>query len=287
LSEVKPYENPLVPNKKLRQMYVAMAEARILDEHIAKLQSGMKARRRLESTHGQEACRVSTTIELEPGDMVSDSQAGVVMDLLAGAKVDSQYLGEVASGEKAQSAKSYGNALKFVQMPWIKDGGDRLKLAMGAALSFKASQKTNVVVAFVPRGEISKGVWRDVLDLAAKMEMPIIFVVLPDSAARKNDESANISRRARAHKVPGIAVDANDAVAIYRVMQESMGRARSGGGPVLIECIAHRVAGERHDDPLDPLVQMSGFLLSRKVCTKAWLERAGGKLRNRIEAVKA
>ncbi len=84
MSETGQHENPLVPNKKLRQMYVAMAEARVLDEHIVRLQKGVKGRRRLDSTRGQEACRVSTAIDLVAGDLVSDSQVGVVMDLLAG-----------------------------------------------------------------------------------------------------------------------------------------------------------------------------------------------------------
>ncbi len=45
LSETGKYENPLVPNAKLRQMYVAMAEARVLDEHIAALQKNAKTGR--------------------------------------------------------------------------------------------------------------------------------------------------------------------------------------------------------------------------------------------------
>ena len=62
----------------------------------------MKERRRLDSTRGQEACRVSTAIDLGPGDLVSDSQVGVVMDLLAGAKVDSllKRVAELAFGEE-------------------------------------------------------------------------------------------------------------------------------------------------------------------------------------------
>ena len=87
MSETGVHENPLVPNAKLRQMYVAMAEARILDEHMARL--GRSKGKRLESIRGQEACRVSTAVDLGPGDLVSDSHAGVVMDLLAGAKVSS------------------------------------------------------------------------------------------------------------------------------------------------------------------------------------------------------
>ena len=83
-------ENPLVPNAKLRQIYLAMAEARVLDEALAKVQRRGKGRR-LESTRGQEACRVSTAIDLGAGDLVSDSQVGVVMDLIAGAKAGSLF----------------------------------------------------------------------------------------------------------------------------------------------------------------------------------------------------
>ena len=38
---------------------------------------------------------------------------------------------------------------------------------------------------------------------------------------------------------------------------------------------------------VDPLVQMKEFLLGRKVCTKAWLERAHDGLRRRIASGEA
>ena len=77
LSETGPYENPLIPNKKLRQMYVAMVEARVLDEHIAGMQRGVKGaaaagfdlgRGGLPGEHGDRA---------GTGDLVSDAQVGV------------------------------------------------------------------------------------------------------------------------------------------------------------------------------------------------------------------
>jgi TPP-dependent pyruvate/acetoin dehydrogenase alpha subunit len=84
--------------------------------------------------------------------------------------------------------------------------------------------------------------------------------------------------------VPGIPVDAGDAVALYRVAQESLGRTRGGDGPVLIECVAYPMEGSRGGAPADPLVQLEKFLLDRKVCSKAWLERAGNEMRRRIAA---
>src|SRR5271163_1915128 len=132
LSETGLHENPLVPNTKLRQMYEAMAEARVLDGHIARLQRRVKGRRRLDSTRGQEACRVSTAIDLGPGDLVSDSQVGVAMDLLAGAKIDSllKRVAEFHSAKKGDGAKS---ACDSGRLPWIDDAGERLRMAMGAA----------------------------------------------------------------------------------------------------------------------------------------------------------
>ncbi|HWW96820.1 MAG TPA: thiamine pyrophosphate-dependent enzyme [Edaphobacter sp.] len=286
MSETEMHENPLVPNTKLRQMYMAMAEARVLDEHIAKLQKTVKGRRRLKSTRGQEACRVSTAIDLGPGDLVSDSQVGVVMDLIAGAKVSSlvKRVAEIHSGRKTRGAK-LGETSGRV-LPWIEDAGERLRMAMGAALSFKTLGRTNVVVAYVRHGEVGKGVWRRVLALAGRLELPVIFVILPAVKGERRDGVANLSAKTARWGVPGIPVDAGDAVALYRVAQESLGRTRGGDGPVLIECAAYRMEGSAGDTAGDPLVQMEEFLLGRKVCTKAWLERAGERLRRRIAAAR-
>jgi TPP-dependent pyruvate/acetoin dehydrogenase alpha subunit len=285
LGEMGLHENPLVPNEKLQQIYVAMAEARELDNHIARLQKRAKGRRRrLDSTRGQEACRVSTAIDLVPGDLVSDSQVGVVMNLLAGEKVDSlvKRVAEFQSGKKAKVTKALGVSRRV--LPWIEDAGERLRMALGAALSFKTLGMTNVVVAYVRQGEIAKGVWRQVLGLASKLELPVIFVVLPAAKAAGGVGVAKLSDKARRCGVPGIPVDLGDAVALYRVAQESMGRTRAGDGPVLIECREFRVEGKGGRAPVDPLAQMRGFLLGRKVCTTAWLEGAGDGLRRRIAA---
>jgi TPP-dependent pyruvate/acetoin dehydrogenase alpha subunit len=289
LSETGLHENPLVPNKKLRQMYVAMVEARVLDEHIARVQKrvkSLKGRKKLESIRGQEACRVSTAIDLGPGDLVSDSQAGVVMDLLAGEKVSSllKRVAALHSGKKAKSAKADGVSARL--LPWIEDAGERLRMAMGAALSFRTLGRANVVVAYVRHGEVARGVWRQVLGLASELELPLIFVVLPPVKGEKRNDVANLSAKTARWGVPGIPVDVGDAVALYRVAQESMGRTRGGDGPVLIECIQCRVKGKSAGASFDPVVQMAKFLLDRKVCTKTWLESAGEGLRRRIAAPK-
>jgi TPP-dependent pyruvate/acetoin dehydrogenase alpha subunit len=290
LSEAGSYENPLVPNKKLLQMYGVMADARALDEHIQRLQKGVTGRRRLDSTRGQEACRVSTALELLPGDLVSDSQAGVVMDLISGAQSKAQIdsllerVAEFHEGKIDEAKLVKEGALARV-LPWVDDVGNRLRMAMGAALSFKTLKRGSLVVAYVGHDELGKKEWREVLEIASRLELPMIFVVLPGSG-KDQGGVRQLSAKARGWGMPGMPVDAHDAVALYRVTQESLGRIRGGGGPVLIECKGYRVEGTRKDSTEDPLAQMKSFLLGRKVCTQAWLEKAGERLHGRISSSK-
>jgi TPP-dependent pyruvate/acetoin dehydrogenase alpha subunit len=281
LSEPGPQENPLIPNKKLRQIFVAMTEMRVLDayiaEHIAGLQRGRKARRRLDSTAGQEACRVSTAIDLEPGDLVSDAHTGVAMDSLL------RHVAELASGTKKRGASLGGDGAAR-QLPWIEDVGDRLRMAMGAALAFKTMKQTNIVVAYVRHGDVSNELWRQILSLASTLELPVIFVVLPDGASKKKKRNGAdaLTAKSRSWGVPGIPVDASDAVALYRVAQESIGRTRNNGGPVLVKCVSYQLKNEQKSSAVDPIVQMKSFLIGRKVCTEAWLDRVEDRLQKEI-----
>lgn len=281
LSKAKPHENPLVTNKKLKQLYVAMVEARALDERAAHLQARAK-KRRLKSRQGEEACRVSTAIELVSGDLVSDTQDGIVMERIAGGSTGSvlRLLNATFSSVKRRTAGPPSRSEAARQLPWVEDAGDRLRIAMGAALSFKVLGRSNVVVAYVYHWELPDVVWRRLLGLSAKLELPVILVVLPEARSRNG---RSLSVKAQACGVPGFPVDAGDAVAIYRVAQESIARTRGDGGPVVIECMTHRLPGKQKSLD-DPIVQMRSFMLGRKVAGKAWLDGAGRSFRRRIEA---
>jgi TPP-dependent pyruvate/acetoin dehydrogenase alpha subunit len=266
-------------------MYTAMVEARLLDEHIAKLQRKAKARHRLYSTFGQEACRVATAIELKQGDLVSDDQVDATMDLLFGANLTSllRHIAAVVSGTKARTTMPTEEVVATRQLTWIDDASDRLKIAIGAALTFKTLKQTNIVVVYVHREELPKRVWKQILTLVAKLNLPIIFVVLPE-ADNKDARTANICAKARSAGIPGIPVDANDAVALYRVAQESIGRSRGGDGPVLIECISCGPLGQQSEGMDDPILHMKNFMVGRKVCSEDWANHAGDLFRKKIAA---
>ncbi|GGA54452.1 hypothetical protein GCM10011507_02150 [Edaphobacter acidisoli] len=273
MSNSKPHENPLVPNKRLREIYTLMSEARALDDFA--VQAATRAKVAFKSTRGEEACRVSTAIGLGSGDLISDSHESVVMHMITGGSVHS--LLRRLDTILARKLPSQTRPQKIAPLPWTKNALTRLTMATGAAASIKATRRPNLVMAYAQSRDLSDAEWSSLLKIAAEMELPIIFVVLPGHGNR------NLCALAHKLGLPGFPVDADDAVALYRVAQESIGRARGDGSAVLIECHTLRPS-HGHEAQNGPIPLMQKFLLDRKVSGKTWLNGVGRAYQKHLEA---
>lgn len=203
------------------------------------------------------ACLASLAASLQKGDLLSEGGGGVSLALLR----------QTTALRLTKRAMDPESADGVVPLPTMAVATERLLMAVGAAVAAKASRKGQVLVVLVDAGEITLPLWRQMLGFVARLELPLLFVVLP---ARGIAGQGRLSAKATGWGVPGFPVDGADALALYRVVQESLGRLRTGGGPVLIECITWRVAGQR---PADPLARLRELLLARGVSTLAMLER--------------
>jgi len=261
------WENPLIPNKKLRELYTAMVELRLLEQHVAKLQHRPKPSTRLHLHTGEEGCLVSTALSLHPGDLTSEPHTGIATRFLRGVKLSTLL-------EPAPASRSTD------ELPAIADTAIRLHLTIGAALALAANKKGSIAVAYVYAGDLALPQWKPILKLAAAHAAPVLFVTLPAEGAAKPGQ---LSLASTSCGVPGIPVDAADPVALYRVAQESMLRARSGGGPVLMECIPFQLPG-KPVPPADPILTMQQFLLPRGVATEAWLQSISTRFAARLKA---
>ena len=85
------------------------------------------------------------------------------------------------------------------------------------------------MVVYVLPDEVPAALWRKALTFAAEQELPVVFVVLPAHGASAKARSTRLrsERAGPGLRRAGHPVDADDAVAIYRVAQESIGRART------------------------------------------------------------
>jgi hypothetical protein len=126
------------------------------------------------------------------------------------------------------------------------------EITTGVALASKLHHLGPLVLAFTTTPpEQSKSA----LLLAAEHKLPIIYV-------QKNAPlSTNVVSNAT-YGFPVMTVDANDAVAIYRVAQEAIYRARIGGGPTLVACCRL--------EEKDPLAYMQHYLEKKGLWSAVW-----------------
>src|SRR5438477_4024758 len=117
--------------------------------------------------------------------------------------------------------------------------------ACGGGYSFKIKGTDNVAAAFFGDGASNNGAFHEGLNMASIWKLPPLFICennqfateVPNSYAAGNP---NVASRAVAYGLPGIEVDGNDIRAVFAAAEEAVERARSGGGPTLIECKTYR-----------------------------------------------
>ena len=117
--------------------------------------------------------------------------------------------------------------------------------ATGAGYSFKLLKTDRVAVAFFGDGAVNNGAFHEGLNLASIWKLPVLFVCENNEFATEVAfcyAAANpiVAERATAYGLPGVSLDGNDVLAIHAAAGEAVKRARSGGGPTLLECRTYR-----------------------------------------------
>ncbi|MNI15257.1 2-oxoisovalerate dehydrogenase subunit alpha [compost metagenome] len=117
--------------------------------------------------------------------------------------------------------------------------------AVGIALAAKMKNKDFVTFVSFGEGSSNQGDFHEGLNFAGVHKLPVIFVCENNqyaiSVPLHKQVSGKIADRAIGYGFPGIQVDGNDALEMYRVMKEARERALRGEGPTLIEMISYRI----------------------------------------------
>jgi TPP-dependent pyruvate/acetoin dehydrogenase alpha subunit len=133
--------------------------------------------------------------------------------------------------------------------------GAHLTIALGAAWSAQYRGEPRVAVAFFGDGTTNIGAFHESLNLASVWKLPVVFVCennlyMEYTPIGSVTAVANpAADRASAYGLDSILVDGNDADAMYLTARECLDRARSGGGPSLIEARTYRSSGHAGAEP--------------------------------------
>ena len=125
--------------------------------------------------------------------------------------------------------------------------------AVGIALAAKIRRTGQVALTTMGEGSSNQGDVHEGLNFAAIHKLPFVFVVENNGyaisvPAAKEVSVEDVADRASGYGIPGVVVDGADVLACYKASKEAVDRARSGGGPTLIEAKVTRLTGHSSDD---------------------------------------
>jgi pyruvate dehydrogenase E1 component alpha subunit len=133
--------------------------------------------------------------------------------------------------------------------------GSHLPMAVGAAWSAQLRGTGQVAVAFFGDGATNIGAFHEALNLAAVWKAPVLFVC-ENNLYMEYTPIASVTAvpnpaadRAASYRVPSAVIDGNDVLVVRDAVAEAAARARTGGGPTIIEALTYRHFGHSRTDP--------------------------------------
>ncbi|HTV09721.1 MAG TPA: thiamine pyrophosphate-dependent enzyme [Candidatus Aquilonibacter sp.] len=222
-------DNPLLPQDRLRELYALMSRVHAMERRKVKV--------------AREALLAATLIHLSAGDLVCAAPGDSTLQSLA--------------------PKSPGGAAAH-HLP----ASLRIPLCAGAARGLQTAGTDRVAVAFASAGTSETG-WEDALRWAHRDELPLLLVVADTGrnvAGRQSAESLllwpKLTKVAGKLHLPHFPVDGEDAVAVFRVVQETAARARAHGGPSVIWAMLN---AERPAPGQQPLRRLQEYMTARGI----------------------
>jgi 2-oxoisovalerate dehydrogenase E1 component len=242
----------------LLHLYRTMQRIRVFEETASVLNKTGEVPGQVHLYIGEEAIAAGVCAHLRKEDIITSTHRGHGHALAKGSRPDkcmAELFGRTDGycGGRGGSMHIYDLENGLLGTNGMVGGG--IPLAVGAALTFKTQKKNHVGVTFFGDGASNMGIFYESMNLAAIYRLPVVFICENNTYATEikitySASNPEIATRAQAFQMPGIAIDGNDVLAVYEAAGEAIGRARSGGGPTLIEAKTYRTHGHNESEPL-------------------------------------
>lgn len=178
----------------------------------------------------------------------------------------------------------------------------QLPQAAGVALADKINGSDAVTFVYFGDGASSQGDTHEAMNFAGVHKLPVIFFCENNRYAisvpqEKQMGIDSLACRAAGYGFPGVQVDGTDVVAVHEATQAAVERARTGGGPTLIEASVERLLPHTTDDDhtryrseqdisqmseRDPITILSDLLKRRDLITESEDEEIHTAAKNRV-----
>ena len=288
---------PDIDEDVLLKLHRTMLLARRFDERLLNLQRQGRIGT-FPPIKGQEAAQLGTIAHLRPSDWMVPAFRETAAEIWRGRSLESIIIYNNGFGEGVDIPEDRND------MPISVPVGSQAIHAVGLGWAAKYRETDDVAMTYFGDGATSEGDFHEGLNFAAVFQAPVIFVCQNNHWAisvplSKQTRSKTLAQKAVAYGLPGIQVDGNDILAVYAAAQEAVQRARTGGGPTLIECVTYRLMMHTTaDDPKryrtdeevekwskrDPLPRFQKYLLDKGLLSEEMLLEFESEVMEEIQA---
>jgi acetoin:2,6-dichlorophenolindophenol oxidoreductase subunit alpha len=271
-------------------MYELMVRMKLTDDRLAKgIRSGEFVA--IYWPHrGQEAVAAALGTALRPTDQLVTTYRGLHDHIGKGVPLPAIFA--ELFGKATAPGKGKGGTMHLAHPEsgvLLSTGivGAGIPVGVGLALSAKQRGLDRVTAVTFGDGATNSGSFHEACNLAAVLGVPVVFVCQNNLYGEMTpvDQTMavpTIAERSAAYGFPGVRVDGNDPDVLYSALRAAVDRARSGGGPTLVECVTFRFRGHSFGDDMrympkeqlaaaqehDPVPTYRQRLLSSGVCSE-------------------
>jgi 2-oxoisovalerate dehydrogenase E1 component alpha subunit len=271
---------------ELLKMFGAMLRARVFDAKAINLQRTGKL-----GTYapclGQEAVHVGVGAAMRPEDCLAIVYREIGTLFWRGVSMKEVLLywgGDERGNDFAGPRRDFA---------WCVPIATQTLHAAGAAMAFKIKKEPRCALAYIGDGGTSEGSFYEAINLAGAKQLPVVFMIVNNKWAisvpiEEQTAAQTLAQKAIAAGVPGVQVDGNDVIAVRECVTHALDRARTGGGPTVIEALSYRLSDHTTADDasryrsqeelaeawkIEPLIRLRKLLEARGALDEA-LEQA-------------
>ncbi|SEB02199.1 thiamine pyrophosphate-dependent enzyme [Leifsonia sp. 21MFCrub1.1] len=234
----------------LRRLYRTMATVRRLDlDGVAMQRQGIIPG--YAPMRGQEAAQVGSAAAL---DLTRDFAFPTYRELGVAVAMGVDPVAYLASHQGAWHGGLWDAAAARLA-PINAVVGGAVTHAVGWALGAKLDRTGGVAIAYFGDGASSQGDIHEAMNTAGVSQLPVVFFCQNNGWAisvptEQQVAGGSVAARGAGYGMPGVRVDGNDVLAVYDATAEALERARTGGGPTVIEAMTYRMGPHStSDDP--------------------------------------
>ncbi len=244
-------------DEQVLRMYEVMLTARLVDERMWLLNRSGKIPF-VVSCQGQEGPQVAAAFAMAPSvDYAAPYYRDLGLILAFGQTPRDILLQMFARAEDPNSGGRqmpghYGSKAHHI-LSGSSPVSTQIPHAVGMALAAKMRKEPYITYVSFGEGSSNQGDFHEGCNFAGVHKLPVIFFCENNRYAisvplQKQIGCQHVADRAAGYGFPGVVVDGNDVLEVYRVMKEAVARARLGLGPTLIEVETYRLTPHSSDD---------------------------------------